>query len=489
MSQFSRWLKLLKLRSARYKSIVFASACLVAFLLIKIIFPLLFDAWNQLATRTPLAKTHLVQISVTANHLSPDDRRLLVDNPHSVAAYRVKPSLKLLGIGQELINEAGEARFVLGILPDVADQVLKNGTKLSLRVEAPSLGLLFQDLIYSQKGQKLRQEIEKSKERSWSMWSEFWPEIKEELKTQVKYMELFSALAEDEFFIKHLKRAFLIEISSRVDLEALSNELSNSQAMSDLLNAGFKNIKLSKVFKETLGGAIQGVKDGGKLVKTRVDKEAADNTLLPDLGYCSLKLTSLMMPNSIARLLGTLLDIENSSICSSGLEGAKGILKSSAKRGGMNLAKQGINSLIQEKEVSKKAAQELFSIANEEVQPITLLQAFWQTLSQDEELKQHLKKKYGVVAYERIKKSLLSMSRSEKFSKRIDVISKELKLIARKGLRVLILDQEGKGPNPLLLSVIQEQLSGQRDPKVFIELGNGNRLGPGHSFIHQDLIR
>ena len=45
-------------------------------------------------------------------------------------------------------------------------------------------------------------------------------------------------------------------------------------------------------------------------------------------------------------------------------------------------------------------------------------------------------------------------------------VSEPLKNMAKKTLTALLLDREGKGPNPLLLSVIQEQLSGRSRPVV-----------------------
>ena len=98
----------------------------------------------------------------------------------------------------------------------------------------------------------------------------------------------------------------------------------------------------------------------------------------------------------------------------------------------------------------------------------------------------HLKNTYGDEGLARISGALREISSSLLFSNKVGEISCEMKNIARKSLSALLLDQKGEGPNPLLLSVIQEQLSGHSRAIVHIYPGEGEALKPGHLFQHSE---
>lgn len=486
MSQFNRWRNRTKLRGIPYQLIVVLSLGFSLWLIIYGIIPSLLTAWSDLATRTPLGNGRLVPIVISADHLSSQEKSLIKENPQSVPAHRVKPSLELLGIGQKLTQEGEETRFVIGLLPNLAEQVLRSGTKMSFRVEAPSFELLTQELIYSERGQKLRTEIDQAQDRMVSSWSQLWPELKKHLQDQLQDQELFSRLIKDELFLGHLQQAFLVEVSARVNLDELGQTLGESQALADLGGLAFKHVKVGAVVKSLFGGAVQGLKSGGREIGEKIDQEAKAGTMIPDLGYCSLKIASVLMPRSIGGLLGHLLETESSSICTATIKSAKGVLVESAKQGGIDLAKQSLDSLLKEQEASGEAAVGVVSIVNAQLKPKVLLERFWLAISQDDALITHLKNTYGSEGLARITGALRAVSSSEAFSQRVGELSGEIKQIAQRGLSALLLDQSGKGPNPLLLAVIQEQLSGQMRPKIHITPGDGDKLSPGHIFKHHE---
>ena len=105
---------------------------------------------------------------------------------------------------------------------------------MSLRVEAPSLELLTQDLFNSPRGRALQAEMGRSRERLLEAWASLWPALQSELE-ELLPADLFRQLVEDDVIIEHLKEAFLVEVSARLNLEALTAEIGQSEALADLV--------------------------------------------------------------------------------------------------------------------------------------------------------------------------------------------------------------------------------------------------------------
>ena len=98
-------------------------------------------------------------------------------SPQRVAVHQVTPKLKLVGLGQTLIQDQEQSRLVLGLFPQSAPALLKSETQFSLRVQAPSVELLIQDLFYSSRGQDLQKEMQNSQKRITDSWLKLWPKI------------------------------------------------------------------------------------------------------------------------------------------------------------------------------------------------------------------------------------------------------------------------------------------------------------------------
>ena len=156
------------------------------------------------------------------------------------------------------------------------------------------------------------------------------------------------------------------------------------------------------------------------------------------------------------------------------------------KGGAVDLLKQTAGSLSKESDEAILKSKEVMTLVNQELKSEVLLKNFWASLSQNEALIKHLKTTYGDEEMARISVALKKISHNQEISSQVTQVSADLKQIAKRGLSALLLDQDGKGPNPLLLAVIQEQLSGQARPIIHIVPGTGDALKPGHAFKHSD---
>lgn len=484
MSKFKLWFSLFKLRGLTYQ-ITIVLIILSALFMTALALPKLFSLNSTLFIRTPLGQSQLIQVEVDAQHLSKSEQEQLAESPQRVAVHQVKPHLKLVGLGQKLIQDQGQSRLVLGLFPEAAQYLLKSETQFSLRVQAPSVELLIQDLFYSARGQNLQKEMKKSQERLQASWFAFWPNIKTKLANSLP-SDLTTRLIQDPVFIDHLKQAFMIEIAARVNLTELSKALENDQALGNLGALAFKNVRWKQIFKELGKGVWMGSKEFSKNTSKTINDEWEQGAFSMDMGYCALSVASVIDPTSLSGVLGSFFELGDSKICSSIRKNAQNIVIRSAKGGGIDLAKQVYGSLSQEWPQASQEAQQVLAHLNQKLKSKVLLKHFWQALSQDQVLIQHLKKEYGEKGLAQIVGALRELSSTQSFSNNIDTLGSELKLIAQKGMNSILLDEQGQGPNPLLLSVIQEQLSGKKRPIVHVYPGQGNTLKPGHRFPHSE---
>ena len=483
MPKLYKWFSVFKLRNFTYKLSVF-SFFIILILTLAILLPKLFALNSTLLVRTPFGQGSLVKVELDAQHLSKTEQDLLARSPQRVAVHQVSPQLKLVGLGQVLIQDQNQSRLVLGLFPSSAASLLKSETQFSLRVQAPSIELLIQDLFYSSRGQDLQKEMEHSQKRITQSWFKLWPQVRAKLESLLP-SDLMQRLVKDQIFISHIREAFMIEIAARVDMKGLSKSLATNESLNNLGALAFKNVKWKQVMKELGKGFWKGSKQFSKDTTKAINHEWDEGSFSVDMSYCALSVASVIDPTSITGILGAFFDLNDSKICASITQNAQGVVSQSAKTGGIDLAQQVYQSLHQEWASASQEAQKLLSTLNQQLQSKVLLNSFWRTLGQDQVLIQHLRKEYGDKGLAQIVTALRDLSSTQDFSTGIDQLSGELKTIAQKGLNSILLDDQGQGPNPLLLSVIQEQLSGQKRPIVHVYPGQGSTLKPGHRFPHR----
>ena len=479
------WVRRTLKRSSAYKLSSLAIGGGTLWVIFTVALPLLSIAWSSLAMRTPLGGAALIPVSVTMAHLKANERAQISASPESISIHQISPQLRLVGMGRGVYEEAGEApRLEFALFPSAAEQVLKGDSVVQLRVEAPSLELLFNDLLRSPRGLQLRKEISTSSERISTSWAALWPTIQGELEAALP-PSLFRQIVEDPILIERLREAFLVEISARVDVHTLGQQLVKSEALSGLGELALKHVRWGRVGRELFGGAFRAGRREAGAIGGEVARGWIRGTLLYDGAICTLQAVAGLDPFSISGVISRGVGLK-SPLCKRIRDGAKGVAVGAMSGGGRDLLGQAMQSLAHEHEAGSARAIELIKLANESAQPKLLLRHFWMAVSQDRVLIDHIKERYGDEALLRLSAALRKLSASQLFATRIQEVSASLRAVMKKGIRALLLDRRGEGPNPLLLTVIQEQLSGQSRAVVHIRPGEAEAVKPGYIFTHQE---
>ena len=146
-----------------------------------------------------------------------------------------------------------------------------------------------------------------------------------------------------------------------------------------------------------------------------------------------------------------------------------------------SLKKNGAEAQIQVKVIARDVQQEL--------QLGVKLKGFWTAVVHNASLQSYIVETYGERAGSQLKDATLEVSKSDVIGARVQTLSQEMKRLGQQGLTALLLDREGRGPNPLLLSVIQEQLNGDTRPMIHIRPNGGPAVKSGFEFIHKGALR
>lgn len=489
MSTLSRFkLKRLSKRTSRYQLSVLCISLIVGWLLIGVMIPNAYQAWMRFGPRTPLGMAERVPVLISMDHLSSRAQAMLTSRPTSIVAHQVHPRLKLVGVGQSVIKRnggraSGDTIFELGLLPQNAEELLKSDTQMSLRIQAPSVELLVQDLMRSPRGRALKVSLRSTQARLIKSWSALLPMIKEKLKRYLSADEL-ERIMRDEVVISHLREAFMVEIGERVNIEQLGDKIGESQAVAELGQLAMKHVNLFGVIREAIGDGVTQLKAEVKQASHEAGHSWSRGLIAFDIGLCALKMsTSAVLPRWTTNTLG------KSSLCKRVYQAPERVLAEGAKGGAINLFKQTLESLRVESPQVLKQGSKLALEIKEVTQAPVLLEHFWEALNRDEVLVAHLRETYGENLLLKFQLALRELSATQEVSQRLDLLKDEVRRVAREGFKALVLDREGKGPNPLLLAVIQEQLSGQARPIIHIIPGTGESVKPGYLFIsRRDLI-
>ena len=486
MSKLSRFrFKRLRKRTSRYQLSVLGIALLFGWILLGGVVPYLYQAWMDFGPRTPLGHAERVSVLISMDHLSDQQQLMIKSQPTAVVAHQVQPRLKLVGVGQRVIERktdrgSREALFELGLLPQNAEEILRTDTQMSLRIQAPSVELLAQDLINSPRGQALKRSLSMSQKRVTQSWSEIFPIIKKTFKKYLTPEELARVL-QDDVVISRLKEAFMVEIGARVNVDQLGDQLRDSEAVAELGQLAMKHVNMWGVLRESLGGGMTTLKQEAGQISREAGRAWSKNIFIFDLGFCALK-ASPFMPSVLSRRLG------NSPLCKRVFKAPERIVKEAAKEGAVDLFKQSLESVKREApqvlDQSSKLAQEL----KEATQAPILLKRFWKTLNSDETLARHIQDTYQGDLLLRFQLALRDLSAIPEVSQRLETLKDEVQNIARDAFKAIVLDREGKGPNPLLLAVIQEQLSGRARPIIHIIPGAGENIKSGYLFTSQHML-
>jgi hypothetical protein len=485
-------LKRLLKRSAKHQLRVLGALIAGVYVVVPASCDLASRAWRDLAPRSPLGAASRAPLRVCADHLTDAERARLKADPSAVTAQQVSPRLALVGVGAQLVEVSAstcQIAFEVGILPDHAERLLNDQTVMSLAVEAPSLTLLTEDLMLSPRGQKLQAELAEAREGVMKKAEALLPKLTERLKGSLD-PALAERLLADPVIITALKGAVTNELIGRVDWEGLAGGVLDSEELSAIGELAVRHVSKKEVVYGAWGGGVNGGKAAIDRVKKTSQAQGREGVLVLDAALCALKAGSYgvvgLSPAPLAKAAIWVMGDVESDLCDEITAGAKGVVTGALKGGAKTFAQESFNSLKREGDASLSMAQKLAADAWSKADGAGRMRGLWLAVAGNEALRDHVVSAYGEPAWESLKAATLEVSKSAEVEALVGEAAEELKALSKRALTALILDREGKGPNPLLLAVAQEQLGGRARPVVRVAPPppgvEGKRVSDGYIF-------
>lgn len=471
------WRRRFKYRSSVFKVSIISLITLSIYFLFFVALPYTQVVWSDLGPRTPLGSGSRLKVSVQASHLSPKEHVILKDQTPGIAVHQTTPQLALVGVGEEVSGEGEDVRLDIGLFPQHTDLILREDTRFHLRFQAPSLELLTEDLLNSKRGEKLKRSFDDATGRISKSWGELFPDISKALKRHLD-PALFTKITQDQYVIGVLKEAFYAEIGSQVDLKKLGGDAMDSRELERLTDLTFERVNPLKIVRQAVGGFSRSVKVEGRETFQDLKEAWSGDHFIADSVWCGaeafLALKVTILSGGVGPCARKLLSRLGQS--------AKKVVISTAKDGAKEVGSQALENIERNQGEIIKETKKLAIKVKDQAQVEVRLKRFWSYLEGHEALKAHIIKQYGDEAWSKWMKAVGEIGQSDQVQKKMNTLIDEVKELGRESMSAVILDHQGKGPNPLLLSVIQEQLKGQQRPIVHVTPGTGTPVKSGYLF-------
>lgn len=378
--------------------------------------------------------------------------------------YRVRPEYRLVGMAERVAGNGNGngSELAVGIFPQEASNILFEDSRFELRFQAPSLALLYQDLM-DRHGPELESRasalLGSAQQLTGRAFDLLLPALEAELGEEVA-----QRLWTDPMVRETVKRAFLDQVA-QVDGERLLDAVAESPEMSRMVAVAVGGIAPHQVIEEFLVSTTesllrQSVQEWNVRQAALAGQEDELRLVLRLMSQASFCLVD--QANCMRRALGPSIQ--------------QGLLDS-----GQLAIHQGLVRLAD----SKSAEDDVLSLSAqviEKVEPVRHLQGFVERLREDPYLGRHLAQ-YGDDAMDGLLRALSRTWREQPTLREdTEALGSEATRLAQVGLRELMLDQRGEGPNPFLSSLLREQLQGKLPPQIFVYPGAGVRARQGHRF-------
>ena len=396
---------------------------------------------------SPHARSH---VTLKLPQLTPQEQRALTQARFGVPVHLTHPSLRLIGTLEEVEPlTTGGARLKLGVYPQEAKHLTRDA-QLSLSLEAPSLSLLLEDLTRSQRGQVAVQ-------RARSAWRNLMERARalsnialEELKRSLP-PNLLSRLRQDKVVMGRVEALFEQEVINQVPWGELMAGALESEEFTKLREVALKDVKVTPLVGHMLQGAAE------HALKSRSVFKGFD----------------FKHPVRSTRRVQKKIKDKKDSIIEAGVQRVGRQLMNDVKR---NLKREG--ELVR-REGGKLLAQQAKHAHFDEY-----VQGWIEALTQDEVLKRHLKLKYQGEVFEGFAEALNRLKERPEVKKVTQAALSDLKSALGALGRALLFDHNltRPGPNPLLISVIEELVRGEASPVIRVMSGEGAPAAEGFEF-------
>lgn len=397
-----------------------------------------------------------VWLTLDRSHTQPEGleqmKASLLGARYGVPVLQTQPSLKLIGTLEELKELDGALSARLGLYQRDF-KALTTGALLRVQIEPPSLSLLLNELSTSARGraaiQRLKEALSHLKAEARSLLSLLWSDLKSATPT-----DLLERIGRDPFVTARFERHFHEQLINQLPWGTLLSSTLESDEFEKIRATALEGIELRPILAEALRGTTEHALRSDSIWKGFKVKEFFKSVKRVGRNFTQKKDQSL--------------DAGAQRAADQVLEGIKrnfereqALLK---QEGGKLLARQ-----------ARAAHLERYVIK-------------WvEAISQDEALLEHVKARYQPELISGVKRGL------ELFKGRSEVtrlISDSWERLSEAGLafvQALIFDQnlDEPGPNPLLISVIEELIRGEQSPSVHLTPRPGAPIEAGHHFQEQ----
>lgn len=466
-----------KARSLRFKLFIifWYPICLVA--LINLILPITDWALDDVFPKLPIGKHFRTSVLIELPQ-TPLPKRLLTQ-PEQVLAYQSEPHLELVGVGKKFRLDSTPPTIEIGLFPSYRNKLLKPDSQAVFYYDSPSLALLIQKVQYGEKRNKLNRVIVKVRHDFQKSMNRIWPHIKDSLASYFEDAEV-SNLLHDPIIMNALKGALISEVQQRITISKLKDRLSQIPEIDKFLIIATGELSSSKLSQKALQGVFIGAKQGYKTTSKEVKSLWADDILFKDSVHCFIETLSHKGAWS-ARVLSTFLSQQDSRLCKKLKSSLNGLVLYGMKAGAKEFSNQAWDNLYRDRNTVLSLGKSAGVKVIDELKVKPILKGFWRNIKSQDDLHQYIISSYGVETWEKLKKALAKLSVSPTLSKEIVTLSKSFEYLIENIFVLLLLNDQENGPNPLLVTMIQEKLSGVKRTVVWIKPGQSPKsVGAGH---------
>ena len=446
-------LKRLPYRESKYRYFIYTCS-VFTLLLFYYVAPGVYAAWENLSARTPLGDR--IPVSLVLPSLIGTETTSLKAQLPGVPVHQLQPRLHLVGVGERLNKHNDHFVLVLGILPEAQDKVLRVDSSFTLSFQAPSFQLLSEDSLHSKRGQAFQEQLHDSLEIFQTKGEALLPIIMAHLNQYVNLPKP-SVLFEDSKLHNAILRALKTEIINKIDLNELVEWCLQSPHLREIGSLVVDHFKLLPIFKRMFQSTIHNL---------MIEWARTKQMELDYIGRVWVDILRVILGRRPENLISQLKEI-TMKIAMTGVkevfrQGSEGLRRNAPK------IWHSISALGAETE-------ERFMISAKGSN-------FFSALLLDERLQHHIKTTYGDDAWGKFMNGFADVIKDPIFSEALKTMKGTMIQLVKNGASVLLLDQEGKGPNPLLLQVLQDLLRGKTSPVVQVIPGKGTPVLPGHVF-------
>ncbi len=464
-------------RSLRYKLLTLATYFILISGLILAIMPIILWLKTEMLPKLPWGRSF--RASVLIELPSQPLPKFVIDHPEHVYAYQSQPKLELVGIGKAIDTKSLPATIEISLFPQYRDSILKVDSRAEFYFDSPSLALLVQKIRFGKKGKQLGAILTQIQSELQQSMQRLWPFLKEAFKKYFNESEL-RQLANDPYLLSTIQIAFLSEVQTRLNIKKVKADLSNIPEFEQLLSLATGELSSSKLSKKTLSGMFQGSKQAYKDTTQEVKVLWQDKVLLKDSFNCFIHAVSHSGEWS-TRILSALIHNQDSRLCNQVYKSMNGVVISGLKEGAKEFSSQAWDNLDREKATVIKLGKSASSKVVDELKVKPIMLGFWHTLEAHQELQSYIIKQYGQSSWLKLKKVFIDLSISPQVDSELSKLTSVFEKFIEQFFSLLLLNEQQNGPNPLLVTMLQEKLSGIKRSVVWIRPGQSEQsIGPGH---------